>query len=115
MLVKDLRHYSSVTGSAVTAHSDPVRQRQEPNNQQRPHSSTDNKPIVESMSVHSPKRSLVRRLTTAFSTYGQTPSLHGHKHRAFEVYAGIMFFLYPVGIPLLYAVLLFQRRHVLAH
>ena len=37
------------------------------------------------------------------------------KHRAFEVYAGIMVFVYPVGIPLLYAVLLFQRRDVLAH
>ena len=37
------------------------------------------------------------------------------KHKAFEVYAGIMVFVYPVGIPLLYAVLLFQRRDVLAH
>eukprot|EP00752_Nemacystus_decipiens_P013346 g11816.t1 len=36
------------------------------------------------------------------------------KHRAFEVYAGIMIMVYPVGIPLLYAALLFQRRHVLA-
>lgn len=36
------------------------------------------------------------------------------KHKAFEVYAGIMLAVYPVGIPLLYAVLLFRRRHVLA-
>ncbi|CAN0093617.1 unnamed protein product [Ectocarpus sp. 4 AP-2014] len=36
------------------------------------------------------------------------------KHKAFEAYAGIMVFVYPVGIPLLYAVLLFQRRHVLS-
>ncbi|CAN0186921.1 unnamed protein product, partial [Scytosiphon promiscuus] len=37
------------------------------------------------------------------------------KHKAFEVYAGFMLFVYPVGIPLLYAALLFQRRDVLAH
>ncbi|CAM9570296.1 unnamed protein product, partial [Ectocarpus sp. 6 AP-2014] len=36
------------------------------------------------------------------------------KHRAFEVYAGFMVFVYPVGIPLLYAVLLFQCRDALA-
>ncbi|CAN0174738.1 unnamed protein product [Ectocarpus sp. 4 AP-2014] len=36
------------------------------------------------------------------------------KHKVFEVYAGIMIFVYPVGIPLLYAVLLFQRRDILA-
>ena len=36
------------------------------------------------------------------------------KHKAFEVYAGFMVFVYPVGIPLLYAALLFQRRDVLA-
>ena len=36
------------------------------------------------------------------------------KHKAFEVYAGIMVFVYPLGIPLLYAALLFQRRDVLA-
>lgn len=36
------------------------------------------------------------------------------KHKAFEVYAGFMVFVYPVGIPLLYAALLFQRRGVLA-
>eukprot|EP00752_Nemacystus_decipiens_P018764 g16824.t1 len=36
------------------------------------------------------------------------------RHKAFEVYAGIMVAVYPVGIPLLYAVLLFQRRDVLA-
>ncbi|CAB1096488.1 unnamed protein product [Ectocarpus sp. CCAP 1310/34] len=35
------------------------------------------------------------------------------KHKAFEVYAGIMVVVYPVGIPLLYAILLFQRRDVL--
>ncbi|CAN0089674.1 unnamed protein product [Ectocarpus fasciculatus] len=37
----------------------------------------------------------------------------GAKHEAFKSYAGIMTIVYPVGIPLLYAVLLFQRRHVL--
>ncbi|CBJ33597.1 conserved unknown protein [Ectocarpus siliculosus] len=36
------------------------------------------------------------------------------KHKAFKVYAAIMIVVYPVGIPLLYALLLFQRRHVLA-
>ena len=36
------------------------------------------------------------------------------KHEALEVYAGFMVFVYPFGIPLLYAVLLFQRRGVLA-
>ncbi|CAN0016960.1 unnamed protein product [Ectocarpus fasciculatus] len=36
------------------------------------------------------------------------------KHQAFEVYAAIMIVVYPVGIPLFYAFLLFQRRHVLA-
>ncbi|CAM9749701.1 unnamed protein product [Ectocarpus sp. 4 AP-2014] len=36
------------------------------------------------------------------------------KHKAFEAYAWIMIFIYPVGIPLLYAFLLFQRRDVLA-
>ncbi|CAB1099999.1 unnamed protein product [Ectocarpus sp. CCAP 1310/34] len=35
------------------------------------------------------------------------------KHKAFEVYAGVMLAVYPVGIPLLYAILLFRRRHVL--
>ncbi|CAB1120469.1 unnamed protein product [Ectocarpus sp. CCAP 1310/34] len=35
------------------------------------------------------------------------------KHKAFEVYAGIMVFVYPVDIPLLYAALLFQHRDVL--
>lgn len=35
------------------------------------------------------------------------------KHRALEVYAGIMIALYPVGIPLLYAVLLHYRRDIL--
>ncbi|CAN0250034.1 unnamed protein product [Scytosiphon promiscuus] len=37
------------------------------------------------------------------------------KHKNFEIYAGIMIFVYPVGIPLLYAILLFQRRDVLAN
>ncbi|CAN0437324.1 unnamed protein product [Ectocarpus sp. 12 AP-2014] len=37
------------------------------------------------------------------------------KHKIFEAYAGIMILVYPVGIPLLYAYLLFQRRDVLAH
>eukprot|EP00752_Nemacystus_decipiens_P012380 g10972.t1 len=37
------------------------------------------------------------------------------KHKAFEVYAGIMVFVYPVGIPLFYAALLFQHRDALAH
>eukprot|EP00903_Cladosiphon_okamuranus_P017291 g15933.t1 len=36
------------------------------------------------------------------------------KHRAFAVYAGVMILVYPVGIPLLYAVQLFQHRDVLA-
>ncbi|CAN0242647.1 unnamed protein product, partial [Scytosiphon promiscuus] len=36
------------------------------------------------------------------------------KHVAFEVYAGIMILVYPVGIPLLYAILLYQRRDVLS-
>ncbi|CAN0502464.1 unnamed protein product, partial [Scytosiphon promiscuus] len=36
------------------------------------------------------------------------------KHKAFEVYAGIMVFVYPFGIPLLYAFLLYQHRDVLA-
>ncbi|CAM9385517.1 unnamed protein product [Laminaria digitata] len=35
-------------------------------------------------------------------------------HKTFEVYAGIMIAVYPLGIPLLYAVLLFRRRDVLA-
>ncbi|CAN0506184.1 unnamed protein product, partial [Ectocarpus sp. 12 AP-2014] len=36
------------------------------------------------------------------------------KHKAFQVYAGVMIVVYPLGIPLLYANLLFQRRAVLA-
>lgn len=36
------------------------------------------------------------------------------KHKTFQVYAGIMITVYPLGIPLLYAVLLFRRRDVLA-
>ncbi|CAM9790765.1 unnamed protein product [Scytosiphon promiscuus] len=35
-------------------------------------------------------------------------------HKAFEVYAGFMMIVYPVGIPLLYAILLYQHRHVLS-
>lgn len=35
------------------------------------------------------------------------------KHKFFQVYAGIMVLIYPVGIPLLYALLLFQHRNVL--
>ena len=37
------------------------------------------------------------------------------RHKGFEVYAGFTVLVCPVGIPLLYAVLLFQRRGVLAH
>lgn len=36
------------------------------------------------------------------------------KHRTLQVYASGMIIVYPVGIPLLYAVLLFQHRRVLA-
>ena len=36
------------------------------------------------------------------------------RHQAFQVYAGIMAFVYPVGVPLLYTALLFQHHHVLA-
>lgn len=36
------------------------------------------------------------------------------KHRAFQIYAGIMIFLYPVGIPLFYASLLYKNRQVLS-
>ena len=35
------------------------------------------------------------------------------KHRAFQVYAGLMILLYPLGIPILYAVLLFSNRRLL--
>lgn len=35
------------------------------------------------------------------------------KHRSFQVFAGIMIFVYPVGIPLLYALLLYKNRRVL--
>ena len=35
------------------------------------------------------------------------------KHRALQVYAGLMILLYPVGIPGLYAFLLFSNRHIL--
>ena len=34
------------------------------------------------------------------------------KHRALQVYAGLMIFLYPVGIPSLYGFVLFCNRHV---
>ncbi|CAN0412863.1 unnamed protein product, partial [Hapterophycus canaliculatus] len=36
------------------------------------------------------------------------------KHEAIEIYAGIMVLVYPLGIPLLYAVMLYQRRDVLS-
>ncbi|CAN0099518.1 unnamed protein product [Ectocarpus sp. 12 AP-2014] len=36
------------------------------------------------------------------------------EHKDFEAYAGFMVMVYPLGIPLLYAFLLFQRRDVLA-
>ncbi|CAM9126201.1 unnamed protein product [Ectocarpus sp. 6 AP-2014] len=35
------------------------------------------------------------------------------EHQAFEVYAGIMILVYPVGIPLFYAYLLYKNRRVL--
>lgn len=35
------------------------------------------------------------------------------EYRAFHVFAGIMIFVYPVGIPLLYAYLLYKNRRVL--
>ena len=35
------------------------------------------------------------------------------KHRVLQIYAGIMIVLYPLGIPALYAGLLFSNRHVL--
>lgn len=35
------------------------------------------------------------------------------KHRLFQVYAGIMILVYPVGIPLVYAFLLYKNRRVL--
>ena len=35
------------------------------------------------------------------------------KHRALQIYASLMIFLYPVGIPTLYACLLFRHRRIL--
>ena len=35
------------------------------------------------------------------------------KHKAFQIYAGFMVMIYPIGIPALYAVLLFSNHHVL--
>ena len=35
------------------------------------------------------------------------------KHKAFQIYAGLMVMIYPIGIPALYAVLLFSNHHVL--
>ena len=35
------------------------------------------------------------------------------KHRALQIYASLMIFLYPVGIPTLYAYLLFRHRRIL--
>ncbi|CAN0425996.1 unnamed protein product, partial [Ectocarpus sp. 12 AP-2014] len=37
------------------------------------------------------------------------------KHLALQVYAGVMVIVYPVGIPLLYAILLFQHRDILVN
>lgn len=36
------------------------------------------------------------------------------RHKAFQMYAGFMIVVYPVGIPLFYAILLFRERKVLA-
>lgn len=36
------------------------------------------------------------------------------KHRAFQAYAGMMILTFPVGIPLLYSVLLYRLRYVLS-
>ena len=35
------------------------------------------------------------------------------RHRAFQIYAGLMILVYPLGIPVCYALLLFSSRHVL--
>ena len=35
------------------------------------------------------------------------------KHKAFQIYAGLVVMMYPIGIPALYAVLLFSNHHVL--
>lgn len=35
------------------------------------------------------------------------------KHKAFQIYAGLMILVYPLGIPVCYALLLFSNRHVL--
>lgn len=35
------------------------------------------------------------------------------RHKAFQVYAGLMIAVYPLGIPLLYGILLFRKRKVL--
>ena len=40
-------------------------------------------------------------------------SCSSSKHRAMQVYAGLMIFVYPVGIPLVYAALLFWGRDAL--
>lgn len=37
------------------------------------------------------------------------------RHKALQVYAAIMIFVYPVGIPLLYAILLYRNRRVLMY
>lgn len=37
------------------------------------------------------------------------------KHKAFEFFAGIMIFVYPIGIPAFYAYLLYKNRRVLAN
>lgn len=35
------------------------------------------------------------------------------EHKKYQIYAGFMVMLYPVGIPAAYAILLFRRRHIL--
>ena len=37
----------------------------------------------------------------------------GNKHRALQTYAGLMIVVYPVGIPLMYAILLYRLRGIL--
>ena len=37
------------------------------------------------------------------------------KHRAFQIYAGFMIAVYPLGIPMLFAILLFRSRRVLTN
>ena len=37
----------------------------------------------------------------------------GNTHRALQIYAGLMIMVYPVGIPLMYAILLYRLRGIL--